>query len=102
MPVIAEGSAPPRAKKPRASMLPAPMASRARPMSGASRRFRGAGLFRCDRHRLQLLPRYFPTAFLSVSALRSSALLPPADISGQITSLTPSRPTTLGSESATS
>ena len=68
-------------------------------------RFRGTGLFRSDRHPSsgrQLGPRYFPTAPLSVAALRSSAAASAGDISGQITSLTPSLPTTLGSESATS
>ena len=65
-------------------------------------RFRRTGLFRSDRHRPQLGPRYFPTADLSVAALRSSAAASAGDISGQITSLTPSLPTTLGSESATS
>ncbi len=41
------------------------------------------------------------TAFFSVSALRSSPRCSSADISGHSTSLTPSRPTTLGNDNAT-
>jgi hypothetical protein len=44
---------------------------------------------------------YFASAFLRISALRSKARVSSCDISGQSTSLTPARPTMLGSDSVT-